>query len=557
MPPDHALNPVNATWYYGIDNTTTQTVSFDIQTVITLTNANGDFFQVLSNMNDALGTGPYYRYESGTSMSAADVSGMLALMQEFFQQRLGRTNSPALMKALLINGARSLGVPYDFGVTNDPNFQGWGLVNLPTTIPGTLTNAGAPATSMLVFDQSPTNALATGQSFTRFFTVSTNAQTARVSMRLTLVWTDPPGNPVAGIKLVNNLGLIVTNLDTGEVFFGNDIQVGNTANLAWDTNTAPNLDVVNNVQNVYLGGPLGTNYSVTVVGRRVNVNAVSANLTNVVQDYALVISCGDGEVTNALALTRSGPVASVNLPYVTPVGNIFTNTPGMEGGILLHQHVGANSPLVGTNSIQYPVEGDAVITLGVTNQWHFYMVTNDNGYTNAAFMTFNSLTLTLPRMGPTNTLNPTNATRPEADIDLYVSTNPALTNLDAGAISECLEIGRARWRGDDCPDQCRPRRLLCRRQVRGPARRRIQLHGRVQPQPAEQRPERQPDSPRIPRAGRHPGRHARTPGPSPHLCCLPGSHQAPPGHRHQYHHPPVGGRPAGHSDPRRHPCRAQ
>ena len=43
-------------------------------------------------MNDSLG--PYYRYESGTSMAAADVSGTLALMQEFFQQRLGLHQQP-------------------------------------------------------------------------------------------------------------------------------------------------------------------------------------------------------------------------------------------------------------------------------------------------------------------------------------------------------------------------------------------------------------------------------------------------------------------------------
>jgi len=440
LPPDLALNPVNANWYFGVGNPTTQSVQFDVQTVITATNLNGNFFQVLSNMNDSLGVGPYYRYETGTSMSAADVSGMLALMQEFFQQRLGRTNSPALMKALLINGARSLGVPYDFGTTNDPNFQGWGLVNLPTTIQGALTNPGAPATSMLVFDQSPATALATGQSLTRSFTVSTNAQNAGVSLRATLVWTDPPGNPVAGVKLVNNLNLIVTNLDTGEVFFGNDIPAGNTANQAWVTNTVPNLDVVNNVQNVYLGTPLGTNYSVTVVGQHVNVNAVSANLTNVVQDYALVVSCGDGQVTNALALTQSGAIVSVNVPYVTPVGNMFTNAPqtaasGFEGGILLGQHVGASSPLVGANTVSYPVLGNAVITLGVKDQWHFYMVTNSDGYTNAAFMTFNSLTLALPRMGVTNTFNPTNATEPGANIDLYVSTDAALTNLDTAAVS--------------------------------------------------------------------------------------------------------------------------
>jgi len=455
LPPDLALSPVNATWYYGVGNTTTQSVTFDVQTVLTLTNANGNFLQVLSTMNDSLGSGAFYRYESGTSMSAADVSGMLALMQELFQACLGQTPSPALMKALLINGARSLGVPYDFCVTNSPIYQGWGLVNLPTTLQGALTNGCAPASStgggggggggggptgpgassMWVFDQSPTYALATGQSSTRFFTVSPDAQSAGVSMRTTLVWTDPPGNPVASIKLVNNLGLIVTNLDTGDVFYGNDILPGNTANLPWSTNTVPNLDVVNNVQNVFLGTPLGTNYSVTVVGQHVNVNALSDNLTSVVQDFALVVSCGDGQVTNALTLTASGPVVSTNLSFVTAIANMFTNTTGVEGGLVLDQHVGANSPLMGTNTIQYPVEGNAVITLGVTNQWHFYMMTNDNGYTNAAFLTFNALTLTLPRMGPTNTFNPTNATEPGPNIDLYVSTNAALTNLDPVTVS--------------------------------------------------------------------------------------------------------------------------
>ena len=77
------------------------------------TNGSGNYFEVLSNLNNTLG--PFYRYESGTSLAAAEVSGALALMQEFFQ-RLGRTNSPALMKALLINGARPLTTPGAFQV---------------------------------------------------------------------------------------------------------------------------------------------------------------------------------------------------------------------------------------------------------------------------------------------------------------------------------------------------------------------------------------------------------------------------------------------------------
>jgi len=58
----------------------------------------------------------------------------------------------------------------------------------------------------------------------------------------------------------------VTNLQTKEVFFGNDILGGNDFNVPWDTNSIPNLDLINNVENVYLqpNPRLGTNYSVTV-----------------------------------------------------------------------------------------------------------------------------------------------------------------------------------------------------------------------------------------------------------------------------------------------------
>ena len=143
---------------------------------------------------------------------------------------------------------------------------------------------------------------------------------ARQPLRVTLVWTDPPGNPVASVKLVNDLDLIVTNLDSPDlVYFGNDIAAGNDFNQAWDYQYGAQPGPVNNVENVYLSPTpgrqfqLGTNYSITVVGRRVNVNAVTAQTNNVCQDYALVISSGDGLVTNAITLTparRSFPATS-------------------------------------------------------------------------------------------------------------------------------------------------------------------------------------------------------------------------------------------------------
>jgi subtilisin-like proprotein convertase family protein len=392
------------------------------------TNGSGNHFEVLSNLNDTLG--PFYRYESGTSLSAAEVSGALALMQEFFQ-RMGRTNSPALMKALLINGARPLTTPGAFQVNNPTNSQGWGLINLTNSLPGALTNQNPPASAMLLFDQSPADTLGTGQSHTRFVSLSDPA--TNQPLRITLVWTDPPGNPAASLKLVNNLDLVVTNLVTGEVFFGNDIPADSSFNQAWDTDTPPNLDVVNNVENVYLSATLATNYSVTVIARNVNVNAVTAQSNDVAQDYALVISSGDGQVADALTVTDS-PVASVTSSSVTFITNGFAPSQGISGGLLLNQRVGAQAPLSDGNTIPWPGGTNGVITVGLTNQWRFYVLTNDQDYTNAAFLTFRPFNLSLPRLG-VNQTNLDNATRAEADIDLYVSTDPGLTNLDPLVLS--------------------------------------------------------------------------------------------------------------------------
>jgi subtilisin-like proprotein convertase family protein len=393
------------------------------------TNGCGDYFEVLSNLNSTLG--PFYRYESGTSLSAADVSGTLALMQEFFQ-RLSRSNSPALMKALLINGARPLTTSGEFHVHNPTNSQGWGLINLTNSLPAGLSNSFVQAPApMQVFDQSPDDALATGQSHTRF--VSLSAKATGHPLRVTLVWTDPPGNPAASLKLVNNLDLVVTNLDSGEVFFGNDFPAGSSLNQPWDTNTTPNLDVVGNVENIYLLPAPATNYSVTVIARDVNVNAVTDRTNNVVQDYALVIASGDGQVAGALTVADA-PVVSVTSSSVTFATNGFASGQGISGGLWLNQRVGAQGSLPAGNAVPWPGGTNAAIRLGLTNQWRFYVLTNDQNYANAAFLTVLPVDLSLPRLG-VNQTNLDNATRTEADIDLYVSTNAGLINLDPAAFA--------------------------------------------------------------------------------------------------------------------------
>jgi subtilisin-like proprotein convertase family protein len=329
---------------------------------------------------------------------------MLALMQEFFEQRLKRDYSPALLKAILINGAHSVNSIYSTAVKDTINHQGWGLANLSYSLPGALTNTLESDWPVKVFDQSLTNALATGEQ--RSWQLQLTEEAARYPLRITLVWTDPPGNPIAGVKLVNDLDLVLTNLVTGQVYYGNDIPIGSDYNQPSDTNRPP--DSINNVENVFLREPFNTNFALTVFARRVNVNALSAHTNDIVQDFALVISCGNLSLTNApFTLSMS------NQPVVLPPVNRVTN-----GIPLLNQRVGANSPLLGIGN-------------GSTSQWHFYVFENiydpnagtslTNG-TNVAFITFVPPNLAQPRLH-------------EADIDLYVSTNAALTNLDATVLA--------------------------------------------------------------------------------------------------------------------------
>lgn len=447
----------NSGFFFGIGDSTNSSVNYDVTISIATTNDYGNLYSVLQGMNNDIG--PWYRYESGTSMSAAEASGVLALLEDYFTNTLQTTPSPALMKAMLINGSRSIG-SYEYGLTNGLNFEGWGLINIANSLP--LTN-NSPSTPMIlgenpslnqalfVMDQSPTNALATGDSHTYIITLNTNSDSIAqyLNLQATLVWTDPAGDPAAAIKLVNNLDLIITNLDTGEVYYGNDISPDLGYNLPWNTNNLPNVDTINNVQNVFLqpgnsGEELGTRYSVTVVGTEVNVNALTDQTNNVMQDYALVVSVGEGEQPDAITSVTDGgtnslPTSDQNITFIAS-----TNAP------LFDQIAGENWPFEGTNTLPLGTNtgwgSDGQVTIGQTNQWHFYVVTNNAldaqgsfaDVTNVAFITFDPSTLSIPRMGVYEEANPANATRPEADIDLYVSTDPGLTNLNPTTISNCL-----------------------------------------------------------------------------------------------------------------------
>jgi subtilisin-like proprotein convertase family protein len=311
------------------------------------------------------------------------------------------------MKALLINSSRTVNSVYDLHTDKILNYQGWGLPVLDRMLPLALTNANDETHWPIRYiDQGAQDALATGQTHTWDLQLSTNALFR--PLRVTLVWTDPPGNPGSAIKLVNDLDLVVTNLVTGEVFIGNDIPADSDFNQAFDPEQPLSFDIINNVENVFLPPLLSTNYSISVVGRRVNVNANTLNTNDVVQDYALVLSYGDGE-------------SDVEAPFQSLVRVDGTLEPrealGLTNGVpLLNQRVGANFQLLPN------LEGS-------TNQWRFYLFTNAF-VTNASVLT-NGSNIAFITFIPPNLARPRNL---EADLDLYVSQNPALTNLEPAAV---------------------------------------------------------------------------------------------------------------------------
>ncbi len=442
---------IPGTLYYTVANQVhSNGASYDLVLLLTTTNDVGDYFTVLKQLNEPLK--PYYRYEAGTSMAAPVVSGMLALVQEFFTNQFPAQQrpSPALLKALLINGARSLSANYNLHTAAPINHQGWGLVNMSNTIPAGL--AAGSNGPLRFYDQRTTNALATGDSETYTVTVPNAAKSA--PLRITLVWTDPPGNPLTGIKLVNDLNLTVladttnrlaTNLTTSNSLYwvGNNFPPGSDFTdpliaATTDTNrTAVSnfaavaesvRDVVNNVENVFISPPLASTYTIVVKGHRVNVNAVNSNREKHVQDYALVVSSGN-VASNAnlnLALTPPAPAydPAARLTVMQPVIN--SNNPVQTArASLLNQRVGANNPLI-------------VSTNGATNQWCFFTFKNvdDSTFTNVVILTFLAPELSLPR-------------NREADIDLYVIRGGVLpnafdlTNLNENVISACVRsVGR-------------------------------------------------------------------------------------------------------------------
>ncbi|MFY9610545.1 MAG: S8 family serine peptidase, partial [Blastocatellia bacterium] len=205
-----------------------------------------------------------YTWSSGTSHAAPAVAGSAALVRQFFQQAVGHPPSPAMIKGLLTNSSTYL-TGEGAGDSLPGRNQGWGLVNVSRAFDGV---------PRLLIDQDKSFS-DTGQ----VITLTGHVADPSKPFRVTLVWTDAPGNPLAN-PAVNDLDL--------QVDVGGQTYIGNIFSANVSTPGGP-ADKLNNVESVWAPDGVSGDFTIRIVAANIVGDGVPGNGDLTDQDFALVV----------------------------------------------------------------------------------------------------------------------------------------------------------------------------------------------------------------------------------------------------------------------------
>ncbi len=182
---------------------------------------------------------PMYMSLSGTSQATAVAGGTASLVREYIREEAGLTApSAALVKAMLINGAK------DVGAADIPNgAEGWGHIDLDRTV-----RPMDGSTMLTTFlDDGPS--LRAGYGLLYSFDLDPSS-----GVDITLTWSDTPGSAASGAtstRLINDLDVVFVSPD-GTRWLGNDFANGVST-------TGGSADDVNNVERIRVPAGVLTN----------------------------------------------------------------------------------------------------------------------------------------------------------------------------------------------------------------------------------------------------------------------------------------------------------
>jgi len=263
----------------------------------------------------------------GTSGASPKTAGACALLTQWWRDRNGgATPSPALLRAMIVNGAEDMG----FGGPIPNSRQGWGRLNLANVLSDDVHHT--------YVDQSVT-LRHRGEARTWRLRVTD----PDMPVRVTLTWTDPPGPLNSGTAtvpaVVNKLALSVES--NGRTYNANKFTNGFSVDgplpdpdkLGWD-----------NLQNVYLApGDAVSPFTVRVSALDITTNCLTGTPTDPQQDFALVITNGfaDAGFTPAdlfLVVDDTGPGTGSSVDDVVGGGSgsgdddLFGSRPTLRRG---------------------------------------------------------------------------------------------------------------------------------------------------------------------------------------------------------------------------------
>ncbi|KAL6405741.1 peptidase S8 and S53 [Ilyonectria robusta] len=241
---------------------------------------------VIDSQGWGVSTDDNYMFEGGTSMATPLVAGCCAVLRETLVKNGTINPSAALIKALLINGAVELAGQYNpTEAGKSPNYaSGWGRVDvansvvLPGSPPAAADGIKVSADGTAGFrDEIAGEGLDTFEEFK--FTIPilgpTDSTPPSRTLKVTLVWTDPPGE-----KLQNDLDLIVVAPDGATERHGNqgtksfpykETEKRNEEAVPAGAHGNEPYDRKNNVEQVVWEGVLAGEVAVIVRGHNVSL----------------------------------------------------------------------------------------------------------------------------------------------------------------------------------------------------------------------------------------------------------------------------------------------